>query len=52
VFAAQDGAAHVAFTVAMLVGGVLVETGGPRLAVATAAVCATSQRPSPCECSS
>ena len=37
VFAAQDGAAHVAFTAAMLAAGVLVEAGGPRASVATAA---------------
>jgi hypothetical protein len=37
VFAAQDGAAHVAFSAAMVVGGVLVEAGGARLAFGTAA---------------
>jgi MFS family permease len=40
VFAALDGAAHVAFSAAMLSGGVLVELGGARFAVATAAACA------------
>ena len=40
VFAAEEGAAHVAFSAAMLVGGVLVGVGGARLAVATAAGCA------------
>jgi MFS family permease len=40
VFAAQDGAAHVAFSVAMLAGGVLVELAGARFAVATASACA------------
>lgn len=39
VFAAQDGAAHAAFSAAMLAGGVLVGAGGARLAVGTAAVC-------------
>jgi MFS family permease len=39
VFAAQDGAAHVAFSAAMLAGGVLVEAGGPRLGVGAAAAC-------------
>jgi predicted MFS family arabinose efflux permease len=39
VFAAQEGAAHVAFTAAMVAGGVLVEATGPRGAVATAAAC-------------
>jgi hypothetical protein len=37
VFAAQDGAAHVAYSVAMVVGGVLVGVGGARLAFGTAA---------------
>ena len=37
VFAAEDAAAHVAFTVAAVTGGVLVELGGVRLAVAVAA---------------
>ena len=37
VFAAQDGAAHVAFSAAMVVGGVLVEASGARLAFGTAA---------------
>ena len=40
VFAAQEGAAHVAFSAAMLAGGVLVGAGGARLAVGTAAGCA------------
>lgn len=40
VFAAQEGAAHAAFSAAMLAGGVLVGVGGARVAVATAAVCA------------
>ena len=40
VFAAEEGAAHVAFSAAMLAGGVLVGAGGARLAVATAAGCA------------
>jgi MFS family permease len=40
VFAALDGAAHVAFSAAMLAGGILVELGGARFAVATAAGCA------------
>ena len=39
VFAAQDGAAHAAFSLAMLAGGVLVATGGARVAVVTAAGC-------------
>ena len=37
VFAAQDGAAHAAFSAAMLAGGVLVGLGGARIAVGTAA---------------
>jgi predicted MFS family arabinose efflux permease len=40
VFAAEDGAAHVAFSAAMLAGGLLVGAGGARLAVGTAAGCA------------
>jgi hypothetical protein len=40
VFAAQDGAAHAAFSAAMLAGGVLVGVSGPRLATLTAAGCA------------
>lgn len=40
VFAALDGAAHVAFSAAMLTGGVLVELGGARFAVAAASACA------------
>jgi MFS family permease len=39
VFAAEDGAAHVAFSAAMLAGGVLVGVGGARAAVGTAAAC-------------
>src|SRR6266508_401535 len=39
VFAAQDGAAHAAYSAAMLAGGVLVGAGGARLAVGTAAAC-------------
>jgi hypothetical protein len=40
VFAAQDGAAHAAYSLAMLAGGVLVGIGGPRLATQTAGGCA------------
>jgi len=36
VFAAQDGAAHVAFSAAALVGGLIVATAGARAAVITA----------------
>jgi MFS family permease len=39
VFAAEEGAAHVAFSVAMLAGGVLVGAGGARVAVGAAAAC-------------
>ena len=39
VFAAQDGAAHAAYSLAMLVGGLLVGLGGPRLATLVAAGC-------------
>jgi hypothetical protein len=39
VFAAEEGAAHVAFSAAMLAGGVLVGVGGARAAVGTAAAC-------------
>jgi predicted MFS family arabinose efflux permease len=39
VFAAQDGAAHVAYTLAALAGGVLVELAGVRGAFAAAALC-------------
>jgi MFS family permease len=42
VFAAQDGAAHVAYTVAALAGGVLVELAGARGAFACAAGCAAA----------
>jgi dTMP kinase len=37
VFAAQEGAAHVAYSGAMLTGGVLVGASGPRIALGTAA---------------
>ena len=40
VFAAEEGAAHVAFSVAMLAGGVLVGAGGARFAVGAAAASA------------
>lgn len=40
VFAAEDASAHIAFSVAMLAGGVLVGAGGARLGVAAAAACA------------
>ena len=40
VFAAQEGASHVAFSAAMLAGGVLVGVGGARLGVGVAAGCA------------
>jgi MFS family permease len=39
IFAAQDGAAHAAYSLAMLVGGLLVGLGGPRLATLVAAGC-------------
>jgi MFS family permease len=39
VFAAQDGAAHTAYSAAMLAGGLLVGAGSARLAVVTAAAC-------------
>jgi MFS family permease len=39
VFAAQDGAGHVAYSAAMLTGGLLVSAAGPRAAVLTAAAC-------------
>ena len=39
VFAAQDGAAHVAFSAAMVAGGLLVGLGGARFAVEAAAAC-------------
>ena len=39
VFAAQDGAAHAAFTLAALVGGLLVEGVGARGALGVAAAC-------------
>ncbi len=40
VFAAQDAAAHVAYSAAMVVGGVLVGLSGARLAFGTAAASA------------
>lgn len=40
VFAAQDGAAHVAFSVSAFAGGLLVEGAGARGAFAVAAACA------------
>jgi MFS family permease len=40
VFAAQDGAAHVAYTVAALAGGLIVELSSARGAFACAAFCA------------
>jgi MFS family permease len=40
VFAAQDGAAHVAYTVAALAGGLIVELASTRGAFACAAACA------------
>ena len=40
VFAAEDASAHVAFSVAMLAGGVLVGVGGARLGIGAAAACA------------
>jgi MFS family permease len=39
VFAAQDGAAHAAYSAAMLAGGLLVSAAGARAAVLTAAGC-------------
>jgi MFS family permease len=39
VFAAQDGAAHAAYSAAMLAGGLLVSAGGARLGVLTAGAC-------------
>ena len=39
VFAAQDGAAHAAFTLSALVGGLLVQGVGPRGAFTVAAAC-------------
>ena len=39
VFAAQEAAGHVAFSVAMVAGGLLVELGGARFAVEAAALC-------------
>jgi predicted MFS family arabinose efflux permease len=39
VFAAQDGAAHVAFSVSAFGGGLLVAAFGPRVAFAAAAAC-------------
>ena len=40
VFAAEDASAHVAFSVAMLAGGVLVGAGGARFGIGAAAACA------------
>ena len=40
VFAAEDASAHIAYSVAMLAGGVLVGVGGARLGVGAAAACA------------
>lgn len=40
VFAAEEGAAHVAFSAAMLAGGLLVELGEARFAIGTASACA------------
>jgi hypothetical protein len=45
VFAAQEAAAHVAFTVAALAGGVIVELVSPRGAFAVAAGCAAVAAP-------
>lgn len=42
VFAAQDGAAHLAFTAAALAGGLIVELASPRGAFAAAAACAAA----------
>src|SRR5215210_1804465 len=42
VFAAQDGAAHVAYTVAALAGGLIVELASARGAFACAAACAAA----------
>jgi hypothetical protein len=39
VFAAQEGAAHAAYSAAMLVGGLLVSAGGARAGVLTAGGC-------------
>jgi MFS family permease len=39
VFAAQEGAAHAAYSAAMLVGGLLVSVGGARAGVLTAGGC-------------
>ena len=39
VFAAQDGAAHAAYSAAMLAGGLLVGLAGARAAVLSAAGC-------------
>ena len=39
VFAAQDGAAHAAYSAAMLTGGLLVSAAGARPAILTAAAC-------------
>jgi predicted MFS family arabinose efflux permease len=42
VFAAQDGAAHVAFSVSAFTGGLLVQLVGPRAAFGTATAFATA----------
>jgi len=39
VFAAQDGAAHAAYSAAMLAGGLLVSAAGARTALVTAGGC-------------
>jgi len=39
VFAAQDGAAHAAYSAAMLAGGLIVTAAGARAAVLTAGAC-------------
>jgi hypothetical protein len=39
VFAAQDGAAHAAYSLAMLAGGLLVGLSGPRLTTLVAGGC-------------
>ena len=47
VFAAQDGAAHIAFSVSAFTGGLLVEATSARGAFAVAAVSASRRRCSP-----
>ncbi len=39
VFAAEDASAHIAYSVAMLAGGLLVGAGGARLGIGAAAAC-------------